>query len=287
MKFIASLFSFFRTGKSGLIQPLLTAVLGILLVVLVIQFFAGRSKSNEADIRQIARKVSFDEAVETFQNGTFQIYTRGALIVKNDVSTPSLQNKSVDPLKKEATEKSINATETKYDDLFFFTEKGKTVRVDYNTYGQRESVFYDKKDGVVFQSNTLRSYTTYPVPSDDEKDAALYFSSLKQIISDVLPFNLLIEDYKAGKFTPYEVANNLYSGKWQHPLFTSNEVVDVLLQTDGDQGYFRSFSVAHAFVTVPSTIYFDFKPTEIKDSLRTVAEGYKEVERQNKYKSKS
>lgn len=273
--------------KASVIQPVLTFVLIILLVVMVTQFFGGKFSNNNASVkRELTRKVTFDSAAAKYTSTSYEAYTRGSLLVKNTQrASIDIGNKSINP---QATTQpsAIGATENKYDDLFFVLDNGLVKKLDFKTFGQNESLFFDKKDQIIFVSNTNSAYSLYPVPAETEKDALLLFSSTRQMLQEVFPLVSLIRDYKDGKFNPVERATNLYSGKWKHALFTSDEITDVFLETDPYTGLFSSFTVAHGFANVTSRIVFDFKPLKIDESIFSVPNGFTQVPLEIKYKAK-
>lgn len=280
-------FKFF--SKASIIQPILSLILIGVLVVLVVQFFIGkRSDANDTSLRQLTRKVTLDEAVNKYMGNSYESYTQGSLIVKNSKNFSSEADKSIDPQKaSEPSPTSVNATENKYDDMFFTLDKGQIKKLDLRSYGQNETLFFNEKGEIVFQSNSDKTYSIYPIPAEGEKDAQLLFDSTKQLMQDLYPLGALIRDYKAGKFNPVERAVNVYSGKWQHPLFTSGEIVDVFVELNPVNGLFTSFSVVHSFTSTPSRIFFDFKPlTQDLNSILKVPGDYKQVELKTKYKAK-
>jgi hypothetical protein len=272
-------------AKPSIIQPILSVVLILMLVLLIFQFVDSRNGAKDsASLRQLSRKVTFDDAVNKYLSGTYESYTRGSLLVKN----ASLQStESINPQNNSTQPTSVTATENKFDDLFFIIDKGNIRKLDLKTFGQNESLFFNDKGEIVFLSNTDKSYSVYPVPAEGEKDAELLFTSTKQMMQDLYPLVAVIRDYKDGKFNPVERAANIYSGKWQHVLFTSNEIVDVYLETNPTNGLFTSITITHQFTSSPSAIYFDFKDTKDMSSALQVPSGYKNVELKTKYKAKA
>lgn len=271
-------------NKPKLIQPILTVILIVLVAALIFQFFKGRGtgQSNDGTLRQIDRVVTFDEAAKAFFNNSYEVQTRGALIVKDRSTKPSSTPTPTSP-----TTITIPAVENKYNDMAYFLDKGDVKRLDFKTYGSNESIFFDKQGNIIYLSNTGKAYTKYPIPADSETSALIEFTAKKELLKITFPFVSLLKDYQDKKFNPIERARNLYSGKWQHPLFTSDEVVNVFIETDAQTGLFSSFIVHHSFATTFSEIYFDFRPYDNTQALDLIPEGYKEVPVQVKYKIKS
>lgn len=271
--------------SSNLVQPILTIVLIALIVFFVFKSLPGDTFKKDNSYKQVTRDVSFSEAADNFLNSSFQVYTRGSLLVKSSNTTST---KNIDPSKQNTSSPSnqVQVTENKYDDLFFYVDKSAVKRIDLKSYTQNESLFFNEKKEIVFVSNSTKSYTLYPVPGEDQKDAKLLFDSTNQIMQQLFPLVPLIQDYKQEKFNPVLRSYNLYSGKWQHPLFTSGEVVDVILETDPISGLFRSFNVSHSFITTPSSIFFDFKKYDINSALYATPSDYKSLPVDAKYLSK-
>jgi hypothetical protein len=261
--------------KASVIQPILTLVLIGLIIAMGFQFFGNRANSNDPQYKEISKNLSFDEAVRKFTTGTYEIYTRGTLITKSDRSTAINSQPSKTPTPSVA---SVTAVENSYEDLFFFVQNGAVRRVDIRTYGQNESIFYNSKGEIVNLSNTAKAYTVNPIPAETDINASLAYQAYSNVLQSYFPLIPIIKDYQAGKFTPVLRSNNLYSGKWKHFLYTSDEVVDVIIQTEPETGLFRSFLVANSFTTTPSQIYFDFRVYSSTSAIDAIPADYKKLE---------
>lgn len=272
------------------IQPILTLVLVGLLLLLVFRSSLFSSRDNDStssEYREVSRKVTFDEAKELYYEKNYKINTKGNLLVENQNETEPSDTKSINPERKDNSPGNVvNAVENRYDDMFFYTINGHVKRFDVITYGQNESLFLAQNGSIVYVSNTANAYSRYPVPAEDQKEAVQFFNSTRSTLKEILPLSPLLQDYANGTFTPIERDVNLYSGKWKHSLFTSNEVVDVYLQTDPVSGMFRSINIVHSFVPQPSAIYFDYVELETLDSIDSIPDEYKEVEAEIKYSPK-
>jgi hypothetical protein len=256
----------FTLPKSNLVQPILTVVLIGLLIVLVVY-----------------RKVSFDEASKKFETGSYEIYTRGSLLVKK-IPTAT----QVDPSQKQSTtEKTVEFEENPYNNLFFYTNSGQVKRLDVKTNGEDVTYFHTPKNEVVIMNVPTKTYTVYPVPDDSEKKAIEVFNGINNVIQSTFPLIPLLKEYREGKFNPVEKSQNLYTGQWQHPLFTSGEVLDVFIETDTDTGLFKSFNVTQNVQAPASRIFFDFKVLENPTNIYNIPTGYTEVPVKTPYKPKS
>jgi hypothetical protein len=265
--------------RMSLIQPILTTVLIGLVIILVFQFFGDDTKNNNSGYQEISKAVSFEEAVAKFQSGSFEVYTRGTLVVKNDRSASSLikSNVSGSPTPTPSVSTS-SAVENPYEDLFFFVNNGQVKRLDIRTYGQNESIFYNKSNEIVNLSNTAKAYTVNPIPPESDKTASLAYQAYYNVLQSYFPLIPLIKDFQAGKFNPTLRSTNLYSGKWKHYLYTSDEVVDVIIQTEPETGLFRSFIVANSFTSTPSQIYFDFKSYDSNQAIDNIPVDFKKLD---------
>lgn len=265
--------------KMTVIQPILTLVLIGLTVALVFQFFGKSSAGKNPNYTEISKDLPFETAVNNYFNGSFEVYTRGSLVTKSDASTvlqSSAPTPTINSLAPSGT--TIKAVENRYDDHFFFMEKGSVKRLDIRTYGQNESIFYNGKGEIVNMSNTAKAYTVSPIPADTDARAKVLYLSYNNIFQNYFPLVPLLKDYKEGKFNPIKRSTNIYSGKWKHALYTSDEIVDVIVQTEPETGLFRSFIVANSFTTTPSQIYFDFKNYDPKQQLDSIPSDYQKIE---------
>jgi hypothetical protein len=280
-----------KITRAAVLQPVLTIILVILLGALIFQFTNGRfsSSSGLPSYREVSKTVSFDNAVDKFLDGSYSIYTQGSLIVKNNTEQLKSDNKSLQPSPTDinAAEKVIKATENKYDNLFFFVDRGVVKKLDHKSYSQNESLFLNSKNEIIYMSNLKKEYIVYPEPENLDENNSLVYQSTKQIFYDLMPLISIIKDYKEGKFIPVERATNLYSGKWKHPIFTSNDVNEIFIETDPTNGNFRSLSIVHPFSSVPSQIFFNFKPETQSVDLDTIPQGYKQIQIPISYKIKS
>lgn len=265
----------FRTIiKSKYGQSLLTLLL-VGAIVFVLVKFAGNN-DGDSSVKEIARQVTFDEAADKFLNNSYQIYTRGSLFVKAAEATPTPSSTDATPTP--ISTQTIKISETKYNDLFFYSQNSQIKRIDRTTYDRNTSRYFLENGNLVFLDNINKLYAEYVKPTDENLQDRLIFESTQQLISEFFPLGPLINEYKAGKFTPVERAYNLYSGKWQHSFFTSGEVVEIFLETDPTSGLFRSLSIVHEFSTSQTRIFFDFKEKAFTPELISIPEGYRKVE---------
>lgn len=266
---------------AGAIQPILTIVLVILLVVLIFQYVNKNTTSNNGAVeKEIGQTVTFDSATEKFLNGNYDVYSRGSLYVKEST------NASLDPSKTTPTPSvtQVNLIENKYDGMIFLLSNGKVKKLDIRAYGQNESLFFNKKGEIVFLNNTNKSYTTYPIPDDSETSIVKLFEGTNGVLQQSFPLQPLIQDYKNGLFNPIERAENIYSGQWKSALFTNDEVAEVVIQTDSVTGLFKSFNITNT--QPPSQISFEFRNRSDIENYDQIPADYKGVEIPTKYKTK-
>jgi hypothetical protein len=272
-----------KFNRSNIIQPILTVVLIALLGFLVYRFGFSKNQngSDGTTLRQVNRKVSLDQAISKYLDNSYEIYTRGVLFVKNAQDT-----NGVNPEKATVTPSAqVAVTQNEYN-YFFYTDKGTIHRLDYKNLGKNESLFKDSKGNLVFVDNVSKSYTVYPLPDESETKVVEFFKGTDQVLQETFPLTALIKDYKAKKFNPVEESTNTFVGKWQHQLFTSNEVVTVIIQTDPSNELFRKMRIVHGFIQTPSDLSFDFIKTDNVKELNIIPAGYTEIALKSDYKKK-
>lgn len=267
------------------IQPILTVVLIIIIVFFAIQFIQTGNNSNTKQEVEITKKVSLEDAANKFLADNYEIRTRGSLYVKDTTS----QNVSPSGVQSTPTPSitQISLVENKYDDVFFLVEKGKIIKVDAKTFGINGSIFFNKKGQLIFLDSVQKKYTLYKIPADTEKDAVALFEGIHQTFNNnILPLTSLIQDYKNKKFNPTESTTvpNVYSGKWQHPVYTNNEITTVVIQTDPNTGLFTGMAISGT--NPPSQLYFEFTKQENIENYDVVPEGFQSVPVPVEYKSK-
>lgn len=281
---LSNIINFFNPS---IFQPILTVILIGFLLVLGFQLIQNRNKSsstNESQIRELTQKISFEDAVNNYYNGKFNVLTNGSLFVRADNSALNLTNLS-SSLSPTPSVTEISLVENKYDNLFFVVDKGELKRIDAKSYGLNSSLFFNRKGEIVFLDHSTKKFTLYKVPDDSENDAVTLFESTKLAFEEKLfPLSALLNDYKEQKFNPVERAFNVYSGKWINPIYTDNRMVDVVLQTDPLTGVFSAMFITSS--NPPSTIYFDFRKVDSLENYDQIPEDYENIELPIKYKTK-
>lgn len=272
--------------KSSSIQPILTVILVGVLAVLIFQFSSKSNKPSET-LKEIAREVSFEEASNKFLTSSLQVYTRGSVFSKGkDEVLPTPTEDPENPVTQTPiptpTNTKIQIAENKYNDIFFLIQNSAVKRIDTDSFGKSDSRFFNDKSELVLLNNTDKIYKTYASPSPDDKDNSILYRSTQELFNEFFPLIPLLKEYKEGKFNPVERSYNLYSGKWQHPFFTSGEVTDVFLETDPTSGIFRSITIVHTFTKTQSRIFFDFKQKEINLDTYKIPQGYTKTEEEKK-----
>lgn len=268
------------------LQPVITIVLLVGFIVLGSQYFFSQNNRELDQVTELTQKVTFDDAVKKIENSSYEVYTRGSLYIPEGTSISDLQ----DGVPKSQTTPTPSVTtitlvENKYDDLFFTLEKNKVQKIDIRSLNTDASLLINKKGEIVYIDNVKRTYTLYKNPADDEKNAIQLFTGMRNLFSDqIFPFTSLIEDYRAKKYNPVERAYNIYSGKWQHPVYTNGRVVDTIVETDPTNGLFRS--IAFTSTNPPSIIYFDFRNIDSTEGYDSIPDNYQSVPVPNPYKTK-
>jgi hypothetical protein len=259
------MFDFFK--KPNIMQGVLTLVLIGLLAFLAFSFFSNKD-SDPSQLQQVTRTITFEEAATKYLNGSYEVYTRGSLLIKKQNITNFAPNGA--PLST-VTPSSVEVVQNQYNDIFFYLDKGNLRRINYTSFGQNFSLIVNEQDQIVTLDNKSKTYFNYSEPKDD-KEKLVYFGQ-KEVLKNLLPLVPLLEDYRNGKFIPAQRANNLYSGKWQHPLFTNGEIVDITIQLDFVTGLFRVMTIPQPYTTNPSEIFFDFREqTNINDLMKIPAD---------------
>jgi hypothetical protein len=268
-------------------QPILTVVLVLLLVVLAVQLLRpGQNNNNADEVRELSRKVSFNEASSSFWDGNYEVYTTGSLYVREDTSLQGLATTPT-PLVSTPTPSVIDIPiiENKFDGMFFIIEKGVLKRIDTKQAGINASLFFNKKGEIVFMDHANKKYTIYKVPADSEQNAVQLFENTKLAFADRLfPFSPLLNDAKERKFAPTERAYNVYTGKWTNPVYTQGKTVDVSIQTDPVSGLFNSMYIAST--NPPSNLSFDFRKLDSIENYDSIPEGYEAIDVPVPYKTK-
>lgn len=267
------------------IQPILTVVLIIIILFFAIYFFQSGNNNQAVQEVDLTKKLSFEDAVNNFLSNDYEVYTQGVLYVKSkesqDINT-SVQSTPTPSVTQ------ISLVENKYDDVFFLLQNGKVVKIDAKTFGINGSIFFNQKGNLVFLDNVQKQYTLYKVPADTEKDAVDLFAGVKAAMDqNIFPLTPLINDYKDKKFNPtlYSTAiPNIYTGKWQHPVYTNGEVVTIVIRTDPSSGVFNAMTISAT--NPPSEIYFDFRKKDNIDGFDNIPSNYKSIPVPVDYKTK-
>jgi len=273
--------------KSGAFQPILTVILIGFLLVFAFQLVQNRNNSassSESQIRELTQKIKFEDAVNNYYGGKFNVLTNGSLFVRANNSALNVTNPSLSSSPTPSVTE-VPIVENKYDNLFFVMDKGELKRIDAKSFGLNSSLFFNRKGEIVFLDNSSKKFTLYKVPADSEKDAVTLFSSTELAFKEKLfPLSALLKDYKDEKFNPVERAYNVYSGKWTNPVYTDSRMVDVVLQTDPLTGVFSAMFIASS--NPPSTIYFDFRKVDSLENYDQIPADYQSVDVPKKYKTK-
>lgn len=282
-----------RIKYTDLIQPVFTLIILGIIGFLVFNMFSGGQAQEQKVIKEIYKIFTFDEMVQNMTTGKLQILTNGVIYFYTDqANTP--QSQDVSPTNLSVTNSQITNTPTptkpttierKLDNHYFYTENGNLIRVEDRNFGANNTIFVDKDGSVVVASGLTGKYIRYPEPADDEsEEIKSIFSGMKNFITSIFPIGALIDDYKNEKFFPVERANNIFSGKWRHPLFTSDKVLDVIISIDGATGFVDTMKIA----TVPETsIKFQVRKLTENHDLYFLPQGYKEQELDYKYRTKN
>lgn len=277
------MFSFLKNFlSSGALQPILTIVLIIGFILIGGQVFESQNKNLER-VRIIDREVSFDEAVNNLLNGNYEVYTSGSLFVQTDQTEILKRNENKSTPTPSVT--TISVVENKYDDILFTIERNSLRKIDTKSVDLDATLFINRKGEIVYIDNILRKYTLYKIPAESEKEAVALFEGMRQLFEDQLfPFTPLIQDYKNKRFNPIKRAYNIYSGKWQHPVYTNNKLEDVILETDPTTGLFKSMAITAT--KPPSIIYFDFRKIESIENYDQIPSDFEAVPVPKPYKTK-
>jgi hypothetical protein len=258
-------------------QPILTVILILILILFTYQIFSTRQYNDVIQQIDLVKRVSFDKAAQNFLNNDYEVFTRGALYVKDrrrqDIN-PNNQSQA-NPVPSVNT---IQLIETKYEDVFFFVQKGKVIRVDAKSFGINGSLFFNRNGEIISLDNVEKLFTRYPVPAEDEKEALQLFAGVRETFeSNIFPLTPLIKDYTEKKFNPIEnfATPNIYTGKWQHPVYTGNEVFNVVIRIDSNREIFDAMIISG---TEPaSQLFFDFIKSENFENYDAIPADYKEV----------
>ncbi len=267
-------------------QPILTIVLIIIFLVFVFQFFNKSTDTQLIRESELVKKVSFEDAANRFLNEDFEVFTRGVLYVKdNSFQTVSPETQLQSSPTRSITQ--ISLVENKYEDVFFLSNKGDIIKVDAKTFGINGSIFFNKKSQLIFLDNVNKQFTAYKIPADSEANVVKLFEGIKYTFKEnIFPLGPLVNDYKSKKFNPIENSSvpNIYSGKWQHPVYTSNEIVNIVLQTDPNTGMFNAMFITGT--NPPSQLFFDFKKINSIEDYDQIPPEYKSIPVPSPYKEK-
>ncbi|MCX8034758.1 MAG: hypothetical protein N3A71_00505 [Candidatus Dojkabacteria bacterium] len=282
-----------RIKYTDLIQPLFTLVILGFIGFLIFNMFGESQTREQKVIKEIYKIFTFDEMVQNMTSGKLQILTNGVIYFYTD-NTSSIDTPNASPSTLSITNTTTTNTPTptktttverKLDNHYFYTEKGNLIRVEDRNFGANNTIFVDKDGSVVVASGLTGKYIRYPEPADDESDEIKsIFLGMRNFITSIYPIGALINDYKNEKFFPVERANNIFSGKWRHPLFTSDKVLDVIISVDGATGFVDTIKIA----TVPETsITLQVRTLNENYDFYFLPQGYKEQELDYKYRTKN
>ncbi len=282
-----------RIKYTDLIQPLVTLIIVGLIGFLVFNMFTGGQEQEQRVIKEIYKIFTFDEMVQNMTTGKLQILTNGVIYFYTDnnsasAQTANTQNTSTVTLTQVQSTPSQNKDtliERKLDNHYFYIDNGKLIRVEDRNFGANNTIFIDRDGSVVVASGLTGKYIRYPEPADDESDEIKsIFFGVKNFVTSIYPIGALIDDYKNERFFPVERANNIFSGKWRHPLFTSDKVLNIIISIDGATGFVDTMKIA----TVPETsITFQVRKLTENHDLYFLPQGYKEQELDYKYRTKN
>ncbi|BDQ05015.1 MAG: hypothetical protein KatS3mg084_0533 [Candidatus Dojkabacteria bacterium] len=269
---------------SKVLQPILTIVLVITIAWALFQF-TNTPENQREQVRILEREVTFDEAVNNLLNNTYEVYTSGSLFVKANITSsigPDTQGNLNSP---NPSVVDIPVIENKYDDILFTVQRNKVIRIDTKNQGSDETLLINRKGEIIYMNNLLKKYMVYEIPADSDKDAVSLFVALNSLFREqIFPFTPLLNDYKDKKFHPVRRAYNVYSGKWRHKVYTSDELKEVIIETDPITGVFKSIAIASS--NPPSVIYFDFRKLDDVDHYDKIEDDFEQVPVPKPYKTK-
>lgn len=262
------------------IQPILSIVL-IILIIFAIFRFSNKDNNNQNN-GEIAlfKTTSFESAVNKFLNEDYIVYTRGNLYVKDSSVTPTSEITPTPGIL------NVSLVKTSYDDNYFLSNKSKILKVDVKSFGTNNSTFFNSKGEIVFIDNIQKQYSIYPLPADNETEVKEFFESAKYLFdNNLFILTAVIRDYQDNKFFPVETSvQNIFSGKWSHPSYTNDEVVNINIQTDPNTGLFTSFSIGNT--NPPTLIYFDFIKQDTLEGYDNINSSYTKIPIPREYKTK-
>lgn len=271
-----------RLSKNNLLQPLLLFVLVILVGFLIFRSASFGQGNNKQDNTQklTVRNISFESATENFLKNSYEIYTKGSILVK----TPVVPNRSIEPGAETQSEK-IEVIDQKYDDLFFNVVKGEVKTFSIDRFGDNRSIVSrsQKELFVVDHGSQVYFECTSGATQEDStptQDLSGLCTATYETLQESLPLVPLLKDYKESKFIPEQKAFNIYEGKWKNEKYTGGEVRSIVIQIDSDNGLFSSFNIVNDFTDIPSQVYFDYKETSERniDAESDIPADYKRVE---------
>lgn len=269
-----------KTRASALVQPILTAILIGLLIFAAMRFGSGKNSEDKTQV-QIQTQATFDQAANKFLNGNYQIATSGELFIRNsqsEITGVSVTTVNGDPVKQVNT--------LAYNDTYFFTTNGILKRIDFEQIGSNTSAIFMENNDIAYLANVTDTYTLIPEPDPSETNAAAAFVAAQRTLYEMLPLIPLIQDYQKGNFVPTMISPNIYSGKWQHPQYTSSDFTDILISVDPISGHFATIRFAHNFYNKASEINFIFKPMDNFEEITRIPEGYIDETQPPTYKVK-
>ncbi len=271
-------------GSAGL-QPILTVVLVIAIAWVLFQFSNAQDNQLE-QVRIIDREVTFEEAANNLLNNTYEVYTSGSLFVKANIQSQITQSTQSTQISPTPSIVDVQVVENRYDDILFTIQRNNVIRIDTKNQYVDDTLLINRNGEIIYRNNLLKKYMVYKIPDDSEKDAVSLFMSLNNLFKEqIFPFTPLINDYKDKKFNPVKRAYNVYSGKWRHPVYTNDELKEIIIETDSSTGVFKSIAIANS--NPPSVIYFDFRKLDNVDNYDVIDEGFEQVPIPRPYKTKN
>lgn len=253
------------------LQPLLT--IGLLAGIFLLLFRGPFIDLNNTDtIRILDSEVNFGDVVKLFLTNTYEVVTKGSIYVKS----------------KDANSDKLKLIENRYDDLFFIIHEGRIKRINMKTVGIDISLYLDNQnDSLVELNHASKEYRVYSFNSQNNQENKVqnnnvnnnlhetYLLLLRYSFSEILPLMPLVEDYRTGKIHPMKRSKNVYTIKWRHSTFTSDEACEVVISLESKNSTFKSISITNT--TPPSVLYFDFRSIDSLESYLNIPQDYTKV----------